>query len=227
MALLTLAVDCALRRIGLGLSDSGSCSLGEKILGELSFDAGTRQAELLPSSVANFLSLFGHTVRDIGLIAVTEGPGYFTGIRVGMSYAAALAESVGAMVVAVPTLLAMSLPLLGILKLAGSPAMVAPLIPAGRNSVYAAVYGYGGGKITASLDPSYMGTSDFANVVDAFDAERGIILTGVTLPSELASRGHKMITPPPSMPSGILEAARSLLPADPAEIRAVYLRAPG
>ena len=219
--MLTLAIDCALRRIGLGLSD------GEKILGELSCDVGTRQAELLPSSVANFLSLFGHTVRDVGLIAITEGPGYFTGIRVGMSYAAALAESVGARVAAVPTLLAMTLPLLEMSKLIGSPVAVAPLIPAGRNSVYAAVYGYNGGKITASLQPSHIGTSDFANVITAFDAAHRPVLTGVTIPEELASRGLAAITPPPSIPSGILEAARAIAPADPAEIRAVYLREPG
>ncbi|MDR1580192.1 MAG: tRNA (adenosine(37)-N6)-threonylcarbamoyltransferase complex dimerization subunit type 1 TsaB [Synergistaceae bacterium] len=219
--MLTLAIDCALRRIGLGLSD------GEKILGELSCDAGTRQAELLPSAAANFLSLYGHTVRDVGLIAVAEGPGYFTGLRVGMSYAAALAESVGALVVAVPTLFAMALPLLGIFKSIGTLVAVAPLIPAGHDSVYAAIYGHNGGKIAASLEPSYIKTSDFANVIGAFDAERRPILTGVTLPDELASRDCAMITPPPSMPSGILEAARSLAPADPAKIRAVYLREPG
>jgi tRNA threonylcarbamoyladenosine biosynthesis protein TsaB len=219
--LLTLAVDCALRRIGLGLSD------GEKTLGELSCDVGTRQAELLPCSVANFLSVFGYTVRDIGLIAVTEGPGYFTGIRVGVSYAAALAESVGALVVAVPTLLAMALPLLGAFKLAGLPIDVAPLIPAGRDSVYAAIYGQSGDKIKASLEPSHIGTSDFANVIGAFDAEHRPILTGTALPVELASRGYAMISPPPLMPSGVLEAARSFAPADPAEIRAVYLREPG
>jgi tRNA threonylcarbamoyladenosine biosynthesis protein TsaB len=219
--LLTLAIDCALRRVGLGLSDE------EKILGEFSRDAGTRQAELLPSSVANFLSSFEYAVRDVDLIAVTEGPGYFTGLRVGMSYAAALAESVGAFVVAVPTLLAMALPLLGIFKSAGSPVTVAPLIPAGRGSVYAAVYGYNGDKITASLEPSHIETSDFANVIGAFDAARRPILTGVALPDELASRGYAMTAPPPSMPSGILEAARSLAPIDPAQIRAVYLREPG
>jgi tRNA threonylcarbamoyladenosine biosynthesis protein TsaB len=219
--LLTLAIDCALRRVGLGLAD------GEKVLGEFSCDAGTRQAELLPSSAANFLSSFGHTVGDIGLIAVTEGPGYFTGLRVGMSYAAALAESIGASVVAVPTLLAMALPLAGMFKSAGLPVTVAPLIPAGRDSVYAAAYVYGRGKITASMEPSHIKTSDFANVIGASGAERRLILTGVALPDELASRGYSMIAPPPSMPSGILEAARSLEPADPAKIRAVYLREPG
>ena len=219
--MLTLAIDCALRRISLGLAD------GEKTLGELSCDAGARQAELLPAVAANFLSLFGHTVRDVDLIAVTEGPGYFTGIRVGMSYSAALAESVGALVVAVPTLLAMALPLLDIFRPIGSPVAVAPLIPAGRNSVYAAVYGHEDDKITTLLEPSYIKTVDFANAIGAFGAERRPLLTGVVLPDELTSRGCAMITPPPSMPSGILKAARSLAPIDPAEIRAVYLREPG
>ncbi|MDR3165865.1 MAG: tRNA (adenosine(37)-N6)-threonylcarbamoyltransferase complex dimerization subunit type 1 TsaB [Synergistaceae bacterium] len=220
-ALLTLAIDCALRRIELGLSD------GHKTFGELSCDAGTRQAELLPMSVSNFLSLFGYTVKDVGLIAVTQGPGYFTGIRVGISYAASLAESVGALVVAVPTLLAMALPLLGMFKSAGVPMTVAPLIPAGRDSLYAAVYGYKDDKITASLEPSHIKTSDFMDVIAAFDADHQPILTGVTLPVEPASHDYAMITPPPLMSSGILEAARTLAPIDPAEIRAVYLREPG
>jgi tRNA threonylcarbamoyladenosine biosynthesis protein TsaB len=219
--LLTLAIDCALRRIELGLSD------GEKILGELSCDAGTRQAELLPASVSNFLSLFGYTVKDVGLIAVTQGPGYFTGIRVGISYAAALAESVGALVVAVPTLLAMALPLLDTFKSVGTPMTVAPLIPAGRDSVYAAVYGYRDDRITASLEPSHIKTSDFMDVIAAFDADHRPVLTGVTIPVEPAPRGYAIITPPPSMPSGILKAARAPTPTDPAEIRAVYLREPG
>jgi tRNA threonylcarbamoyladenosine biosynthesis protein TsaB len=219
--LLTLAIDCALRRVALGLSD------GEKMLGELSCDVGTRQAELLPSAVENFLSLFGHTVRDVGLIAVTEGPGYFTGIRVGMSYAAALAESVGARVVAVPTLLAMACPLLDMFNFVGSPVKVAPLIPAGRDSVYAAVYGYMDGEISASLEPSYIKTFDFMNVLGAFNAANRLVLTGVGIPEELKSGGWGIITPPPLMLSGVLEVARSLTPTDPANIRAVYLREPG
>ncbi|MDR2779671.1 MAG: tRNA (adenosine(37)-N6)-threonylcarbamoyltransferase complex dimerization subunit type 1 TsaB, partial [Synergistaceae bacterium] len=78
---LTLALDCALRRINLGASDGG------KLLGEFSADVGARQSEILPPAVQNFLSALGKTVRDVELIAVTAGPGYFTGIRVGLSYA--------------------------------------------------------------------------------------------------------------------------------------------
>jgi tRNA threonylcarbamoyladenosine biosynthesis protein TsaB len=219
--LLTLAVDCALRLINLGLAD------GEKILGELSCDVGTRQAELLPSAVADFLSLFGYAARDIGLVAVTTGPGYFTGIRVGMSYAAALAESVGALVVSAPTLLAMASSLCEALGAAGSPVAIAPVIMAGKDSVYAAVYGRSGDGITDLFEPSYVGISDFIRVIRSFEVKSPLVITGAALPEELKACGTPAVTPPLSLPSGILRAARSLPPEDPAKIRAVYLREPG
>jgi tRNA threonylcarbamoyladenosine biosynthesis protein TsaB len=210
-----LAIDCALRRINLGASD------GEKLLGELSADVGMRQSELLPSAVENFLSLTGNAVRDVGHIVVTVGPGYYTGIRVGLSYAAALAEGLGATVSGVSTLRAMAIPLVESFAAVGAAAAVAPVIPAGRGSIYAALYDTGGGVLSA---PSHIKTDDFMEYLKSSGSKGGIVLVGNDLPDELA--GAFICLCPSGVSRGALAAARDEPPCDPASIRAVYLRGP-
>ncbi|MDR1885918.1 MAG: tRNA (adenosine(37)-N6)-threonylcarbamoyltransferase complex dimerization subunit type 1 TsaB, partial [Synergistaceae bacterium] len=84
---LILAIDCAMRWLNLGLSDGGA------LIGAEAVNSDTRQSGLLPGAVDDFLSRRGVSLGDLGVIAVTTGPGYYTGIRVGLSYASSLAES--------------------------------------------------------------------------------------------------------------------------------------
>ena len=220
--MLKLAIDCALRRINLGAAD------GEDFLGELSVDAGTRQSELLPGAARDFLMMFGLTVRDIGHIAVTTGPGYFTGIRVGLSYAAALAESVGALVSGVSTLRAMALPLMEALAAQDAFSVVAPIIPAGRDSFYAAMYGVQPGITTGGdilLGPSHIGTEELLDCLKARADSGGVVVTGYVPDGALEKKSLRAV-PPPSVARGVFMAARLESPADPSEIRAVYLRRP-
>jgi tRNA threonylcarbamoyladenosine biosynthesis protein TsaB len=217
--MLTLAVDCALRMINLGAFE------GEKFLGELSAQVGTKQAELLPSAVQNFLSILGKTVRDVEHIAVTVGPGYYTGIRVGLSYASALAESVNATVAGVSTLRAMALSHAESLVSAKASATVASVIPASRDSIYAAIYGprCEGDKIF--LAPSHIKHDDFVEFLESTNFGRDVIIIGNEFPDEFCP-GFNRISPVPGMARGILGAVRDEKPADPASLKGVYLRPP-
>ena len=68
--------------------------------------AGTRHAsELLPRLVALAASA-GRPLAETRLVAVGDGPGSFTGLRIGMSVAKALAFSVRCAIVPVPSLAA-------------------------------------------------------------------------------------------------------------------------
>lgn len=67
-------------------------------------DAGYRHAERLMPAVSDLMSATGRRPRDMDLVAVTAGPGSFTGLRVGVTTARVLAWTLGARLVAVPTL---------------------------------------------------------------------------------------------------------------------------
>ena len=98
MTELLLTLDCSNRWTCLGLVADGQAAGAE------SLDLGRAQAAELPLAVDGLLRQHGFGVRDITLLGVTVGPGYFTGIRIGMAYAAALAFALGVSVVPLSSL---------------------------------------------------------------------------------------------------------------------------
>jgi len=74
------------------------------------------------------------TLKDIDGIAVSRGPGSFTGIRIGVSTAKALAQVLGVKIAEVPTLRAMAL---NYIDFRG---IVCPVLDARRSQVYSAAY---------------------------------------------------------------------------------------
>jgi len=97
-------------------------------------DIGRRQAAELPLIVKDALSAAGCSFGQVDLLAVTNGPGYFTGIRVGVSYAAALAYGLGVKVAPVS-----ALHMLASRRMEQTPQLV--VVYAGQERVYAASFG--------------------------------------------------------------------------------------
>ncbi|MFP3543054.1 tRNA (adenosine(37)-N6)-threonylcarbamoyltransferase complex dimerization subunit type 1 TsaB [Rhizobium sp. SIMBA_035] len=95
LALDTAGVDCA-----AAVFDSGS----ETVLGEASEMIGKGHAEHLMGIVDRALSQAGKKLAMVERIAVTIGPGSFTGIRVGVAAARGFALALGIPTVGVTTL---------------------------------------------------------------------------------------------------------------------------
>lgn len=89
----------------------------------------TGHAEVLPGMIADCAREAGIAVGEIDRIAVTRGPGTFTGVRVGVAAARALALATGAPIVAVT-----SLALIAATALAGEPGL-AQRLPFGLAAV--------------------------------------------------------------------------------------------
>jgi tRNA threonylcarbamoyladenosine biosynthesis protein TsaB len=88
---------------------TGSVALGRlagrdlEILGETALEGRSYSATLV-AAIAGLLDAAGSTVADLGGIIVVNGPGSFTGVRVGLSAVKGLAESNQIPVVAVSRL---------------------------------------------------------------------------------------------------------------------------
>ena len=85
---------------------SGEVALldGEHIVYEAMLAEGQRTAQSLAPGIAGALSAAGWKPADIQLVAVTIGPGSFTGLRVGVTTAKTFAYAVGCEVLGVDTL---------------------------------------------------------------------------------------------------------------------------
>jgi tRNA threonylcarbamoyladenosine biosynthesis protein TsaB len=122
--LLLLALDTA--------TDRGSLALlvEDQVVAELTLDTpGSFLVHLLPA-LDDLLGQGGRTLAEIEGICVSQGPGNFTGLRLGLATAQGLALSLGVPAVPVPTLEVLAAPF------AGHPHPVAALADAKRQEVY-------------------------------------------------------------------------------------------
>ena len=119
-------------------STSVSCSAAVlqdgQVFSEIHRNTGTKHSEQLLPVIHQALSLAGLGLGELEGIAVAAGPGSFTGVRIGVSTARALAQSVNLPLMGVGSLeaLAENLPVVG-------PSLVVPLLDARKNEVYAAI----------------------------------------------------------------------------------------
>ncbi len=97
-----LAVETSTLSGGAALLD------GERIVGEYTLDVRITHSERLMAAIDQLLTDAGWTARDLEGLAVSVGPGSFTGLRVGLSTVKGLALALSIPVAAVPTLDAMA-----------------------------------------------------------------------------------------------------------------------
>ena len=115
-----------------------SCSValfrGDRLLAEELYAAGKTHSRHLMSMIHRMLERCACEPGDIGGIAVTRGPGTFTGLRIGISTVKGLAAATGAPVVGVSSLAALAFPL------AFNDCPVVAMIDARRGEVYYTQY---------------------------------------------------------------------------------------
>jgi tRNA threonylcarbamoyladenosine biosynthesis protein TsaB len=99
-----LAIDTAAPRLALALLRENDR------IDTLVEDMATGQAERLFPALDELLARAGLTYADLTRIAVTTGPGSFTGLRIGLSAARGLALALEIPVLGIPSLTALSLP---------------------------------------------------------------------------------------------------------------------
>ena len=81
----------------------------DEVLRELTLPRDQRSAQSLAPSLRDLLAEVGWRAGDLDLVAVAQGPGSFTGLRIGVTTAKTLAYAAGAAIVGVPTLEAIAI----------------------------------------------------------------------------------------------------------------------
>lgn len=125
---LVVGIDTCTRWTSIG------CTVDGEVIGELNLKIGTHQSAQLPDLLQSLLLSLGKNLTEIDLLAVSTGPGYFTGVRIGLAYTAALAEALEVKVVPVSTLEAL------VIDLPPGETLYLPVLWARREHVYFAAY---------------------------------------------------------------------------------------
>ena len=140
------------------------------MLGLFEVARGRRHAELLAPAVEFLCRQADVTLDEIGAIAVDTGPGLFTGMRVGIATAKAMAHTLRVPVIPMTSLDLLALPLRHADRLIGA------VIDARRGEVYHAVLPAGPGGVQRVEGPSVGPVDDL--VADLLATGEDALLVG-------------------------------------------------
>ena len=113
----------------------------ERLAALYTVNNGNTHSETLLPMVESALSQSKLTVDDIGLFAVSAGPGSFTGVRIGVSTVKGLAFGSDIHCIGVSTIEALAY------NLKGSDGILCPVMNARRNQVYNALFKFEGERL--------------------------------------------------------------------------------
>jgi tRNA threonylcarbamoyladenosine biosynthesis protein TsaB len=137
-----LALDTATDRASVALGTSAADALEESLAG------ARRHAAALVPMIDRLLSRTGIALDALAGVALSDGPGSFTGLRVGATVAKALARAHGLEVRVAPSLLVRAV------QHAEPGRIVLAVANALRGELYAACYRFDDGRIETLLAPS-------------------------------------------------------------------------
>lgn len=143
----------------LALETSGLCGSialvqPENCIAEYSLNTRSTHSKHLPGNIRTLMQEAGLDWPDLAAVAVSQGPGSFTGLRIGLATAKGLAFAAGLPLIGIPTLdgLANQLPF--------SPFQVCPVIDARKKEVYWASYRFHAAGELARTDDFRVQTPD-------------------------------------------------------------------
>lgn len=131
-----LNIETATKNCSVSLAENGVTKVLREYAGE-----GYAHAEKLHVFIEEALSEAGISFKDLDAVAVSMGPGSYTGLRIGVSAAKGLCYSLGIPLIAVDTLEVLS-KAIGI-----QDGVIIPMIDARRMEAYTAVFDAGHKKL--------------------------------------------------------------------------------
>ena len=142
--MIVMGLDTALQRCSVAILD------GDRVIADQAAELERGHAERLAPMAKAALAEAGIDLGDLNRVGVVVGPGGFTGVRVGLSFARGLGIGTGLEVVGVTSLAALSLNVPSS-NGAGAPAeaLIGAVIDARGGQVYAGLYRESGAVVAA------------------------------------------------------------------------------
>jgi tRNA threonylcarbamoyladenosine biosynthesis protein TsaB len=135
--MIILNIETSTNVCSIALSENGNCIFLK------SNDEGMNHAALLSVFIAEAMLFLKNHSLDLDAVAVSSGPGSYTGLRIGVSTAKGLCYGLNIPLIAISTLEVLTVNALKYDNI-DKKALFCPMIDARRMEVYAAIYNYKG-----------------------------------------------------------------------------------
>ena len=212
-----LAIDTS------ALTATASILSEDMLIGEISTTTKLTHSQTIMPMIDELLKKVSLDITDIDLFACSEGPGSFTGLRIGIGTIKGLAYGLGKPVVGVSTLEALAH------NIDFTDLVICPIMDARKGQVYNGLYRYNGNTLECITEPRALSIEELCQEL----TERTIFVgDGVNVHKEKIKEllGNKAVF---AAPQNLLQRAGSVAYAtlkkeavSAEDLTAVYLRKP-
>ena len=210
-----LGIDCTTKFTNVAIASDGA------VLSEASLELGRQQSSRLPLIVEKMLSDSSVKMSELELIAAANGPGYYTGIRTGIAYSAALAKGLGIKILPVSSLETF----VHDLRTMGIP--LAPVVKARQNCIYCALYFSDGRELKPFVYQKFCPAAEFADFLMLYP-ETLLVGNDVALFKEFSALPNNILPRAAGRPgqTALIGEYYKELSISPEMIQGAYLREP-
>jgi tRNA threonylcarbamoyladenosine biosynthesis protein TsaB len=150
-----LNIETATKNCSVSLAKNGQIVLCKEIA-----EQGYSHAEKLHVFIEEIIKETGVPVQEIQAVAVSKGPGSYTGLRIGVSTAKGLCYALGIPLISVDTLQVLAK------QVAIENGMIVPMLDARRMEVYSAVFNANHNKIM-EVQAEILTENSYAEITEA------------------------------------------------------------
>lgn len=161
-----------------GLVASVAVASEEALLAEYTFNYKKTHSQTLLPMLDEVVRMLNLDLSAIDAIAVTAGPGSFTGLRIGSATAKGLGLALNKPIIPVPTLDCMAY------NLYGTDRMVCPLMDARRDQVYTGLYEFCNGRLNVITPQKAVGIDELIDEINKIGRETIFLGDGVSIHRE-------------------------------------------
>lgn len=143
-------------------TESASCAVIDdgKVLGEIVFNYKKQHSVILMEMIDSILKNLKLDIIDIDAFAVSEGPGSFTGLRIGAATVKGLSQGTGKPLVGISTLDSLAF------NMAFTSGIICPIMDALRGNVYTALYEFDGEVLVRKSDHLAISVDELIELLD-------------------------------------------------------------
>lgn len=181
--MLMLSVDSSAAPASVCLTEDG------KIIADYYLNTGFTHSQTLMAMTESVLNISGKKAEEIDVYAVNNGPGSFTGVRIGVSAVKGMAFAKDRPCIAVSTLLSMAYNCLG------DHCIVCACMDARRQQVYNAVFRVRGMEVERLTEDRAISIEELITDLNMYDEQIMLVGDGAELVSRAVQSDHIVLAP--------------------------------
>jgi tRNA threonylcarbamoyl adenosine modification protein YeaZ len=110
--------------------------------------------------VDEMMKITGFNKKELDAVAISKGPGSFTGLRIGSATAKGLSQALNIPVISVSSLEGLAA------NLYGTGDLICPIMDARRSQVYAGIFQYEGEKLVTRMEDDAVSVADLISMLN-------------------------------------------------------------